>query len=286
MGFTEAISSCLRKFATFSGRASRSEYWYWALFLFLLELVVIILMFVAMKEAALFAIPPVIWIINIVTFLPNLAVLVRRLHDIGRSGWSVLFGLIPFVGIIILLVFCLTESQDGDNEYGPNPNANAGIQQFATNRPQQNRVQSSASSYGTSKPSYGESKSSYGAAKPSYTDSEETVISSGFSGTNARLVFNGKTIPLASGRNIVGRKAETSQATVQIPADDLYMSRHHCVINVSYGADGRPKVTLSNYQNKNRTAVNGRVINGQDNILLSDGNQITLGRTTMTFKTT
>lgn len=286
MGFTEAISSCLRKFATFSGRASRSEYWYWQLFMFLLVLVIIILCFVAMKEAALFAITPVIWIINIVSLLPNLAVLVRRLHDIGRSGWSVLFALIPVIGSIILLVFCLTESQDGDNEYGPNPNANAGIQQFATNRPQQNRVQSSASSYGTSKPSYGESKSSYGAAKPSYTDSEETVISSGFSGTNARLVFNGKTIPLASGRNIVGRKAKTSQANVQIPADDLYMSRLHCVINVSYGADGRPKVMLSNYQNKNRTAVNGRVINGQDHIRLSDGNQITLGRTTMTFKTT
>ena len=110
-------------------------------------------------------------------------------------------------------------------------------------------------------------------------------VSTSTSKSNARLIFNGKTIPLAYGRNVIGRRAETSPANVQIPADDLYMSRQHCVINVSYGADGRPKVTLSNYQNKNRTAVNGRVINGQDNILLSDGNQITLGRTTMTFKT-
>lgn len=117
-----------------------------------------------------------------------------------------------------------------------------------------------------------------------YARSEETIVSTSTSKSSARLIFNGKTIPLAFGRNVVGRRAETSSANVQIPADDLYMSRQHCVINVSYGADGTAKATLSNYKNKNRTAINGHVIHGQDTVSLNDGNQVTLGRTTMIFK--
>ena len=132
--------------------------------------------------------------------------------------------------------------------------------------------------------SHRQANSSHYNERTVYDDNEETFVSTTSGRVNARLVFNGRSIPLANGRNIVGRKAETKKATVEIPTDDLYMSRQHCVINISYGADGTTKATLSNYQNKNRTAVNGRVINGQDKILLSDGNQITLGRTTMIFK--
>lgn len=114
--------------------------------------------------------------------------------------------------------------------------------------------------------------------------SEETVASAMGGRKRACLVFNDRTLPLAAGKNIVGRKAESSEATVQIPADDLYMSRQHCIINISYGADGGVEAMLCNYQNKNRTAVNGKVISGQGNILLSDGSQITLGRTTVIFR--
>ncbi|MBO6216541.1 MAG: DUF805 domain-containing protein [Prevotella sp.] len=283
MGFTEAISTCFSKFATFSGRASRSEYWYWSLFLFLLELVVIILMFITLKEVALFAIYPVLGIIGIVTLLPSLAVLVRRLHDIGRSGWSVLFSLIPFVGSIIMLIFCLMDSQPGDNQYGPHPNDKTSTRPLSSNRPQMRPIQNNAPLYGNNSPSYRANKPSYVNSKPAYSNSEETIVAK-TANNHAHLVFNGISIPLSFGRNIIGRKAETSQASIQIPADDLYMSRQHCVINISYEMDGTTKITLSNYQNKNRTVVNGKVINSQGGIPLHDGDKITLGRTTMTFR--
>lgn len=103
--FGGAIKACWSKYATFEGRANRSEYWYWILFY------------------SIFAIIPYINLIAALVFLlPTLAVLVRRLHDIGKSGWNYFFNLIPFVGGIILLIWCCKESDPDENEYGPNPN--------------------------------------------------------------------------------------------------------------------------------------------------------------------
>ena len=86
------------------------------------------------------------------------------------------------------------------------------------------------------------------------------------------------------GKNIVGRKGNTSKATVQIATDDHYMSRQHCAINVTTLPDGTIKAVLSNYQNKNCTKVEGQEIETGDAIRLSDGNQITMGHTTVIFK--
>jgi len=58
--------------------------------------------------------------------VPGLAVLWRRLHDTGRSGWWVLIGLVPLVGVIVLIVFLATDGTPGDNRYGPNPKAAPG----------------------------------------------------------------------------------------------------------------------------------------------------------------
>ncbi|MFN3568205.1 MAG: DUF805 domain-containing protein [Caldimicrobium sp.] len=55
------------------------------------------------------------------TLLPYLAVTVRRLHDVGKSGWWILISLVPFIGLIWLLVLLCTDSQPGENKYGPNP---------------------------------------------------------------------------------------------------------------------------------------------------------------------
>ena len=103
--FGGAIRACFNKYATFSGRANRSEYWYFYLFTFLLCII-----------------PFVGYIAALATFIPSLAASVRRLHDIGKSGWNLLFGLIPFVGAILLIVWHCQPSQEGENEYGPNPN--------------------------------------------------------------------------------------------------------------------------------------------------------------------
>lgn len=102
--------------------------------------------------------------------------------------------------------------------------------------------------------------------------------------TTAKLMFGGATYPLEEGQNIVGRKGTTSRATVQIETADRYMSRQHCSITVSTLPDGSKKAVLSNYQNKNLTSVDGQEIETGDAIRLTDGNAITMGHTTVTFK--
>lgn len=129
MGLSDAVKSVFSKYATFSGRASRSEYWYFVLFNFLLSLCLFVVCALlgavfGKAEGAVggFAIAYVLNVIyGLAALLPGLAVCVRRLHDTGRSGWNYFFCLIPVIGAIILLVFFLTDSQPGTNEYGPNP---------------------------------------------------------------------------------------------------------------------------------------------------------------------
>ncbi len=124
----------------------------------------------------------------------------------------------------------------------------------------------------------------------------ETVLGAGISGATqlytpaqkasvtAKLTFGGKDYPLKEGQNIVGRQGTTSKATVQIETADRYMSRQHCSITVTTLPDGTKKAVLSNYQNKNLTTIDGQPIETGDSIRLTDGNSITMGHTTVTFK--
>ena len=102
--------------------------------------------------------------------------------------------------------------------------------------------------------------------------------------SKAFLQCGGVNYPLEEGQNIVGRKGHTSKATVQIGVTDRYMSRQHCSITVTTLPNGTKKAVLSNYQNKNQTAVDGQEIETGDAIRLTDGNCITMGHTTVTFK--
>lgn len=104
MGFFAAIKSVMSQYAGFSGRARRSEYWYWVLFTLLWCWI-----------------PLLNILLGLIFFIPGLAVAVRRLHDTGRSGWWILISLIPIIGGIVLLIFYCTDSQIGENDYGPNP---------------------------------------------------------------------------------------------------------------------------------------------------------------------
>ena len=104
------------------------------------------------------------------------------------------------------------------------------------------------------------------------------------SSSKVRLVFDEKPFFLVVGKNIVGRKGNTSKATVQIPTDDRYMSRQHCAITVTALSDGSMKAVLSNYQNKNLTTIDGQEIETGDEIRLINGNRITMGHTTVVFK--
>lgn len=124
MGFGSAISSVFSKYATFSGRARRSEYWYWILFTVVVGVIAAVadngLGLKIAKDSSLTYgwVSVVAWL---VLLIPTIAVTFRRLHDTGRSGWWWLLSLICGIGAIILLVFCLSDSKPGANEYGPNP---------------------------------------------------------------------------------------------------------------------------------------------------------------------
>jgi uncharacterized membrane protein YhaH (DUF805 family) len=126
MGFGEAIKSFWSNYATFKGRARRSEYWFIQLFLVLTNLAVAALDLVLMDfDVDQFmangggGIVGLVWIFA--TIVPALAVLVRRLHDTGRSGWWALIGLIPLIGFLVLLVFTVQDSPPGENAHGPSP---------------------------------------------------------------------------------------------------------------------------------------------------------------------
>ncbi len=107
---------CWKNYAVFGGRARRAEYWMFVLINMLvlmgLGVVDFLLGTAILHDLYCFAV-----------FLPGLAVGVRRLHDTGHSGWWLLIGIIPIIGGIVLLFFMISDSQPGENRFGPNPKA-------------------------------------------------------------------------------------------------------------------------------------------------------------------
>lgn len=108
----------LRKYAVFSGRARRKEYWMFVLFNLIFMFAAFILDSILSGDRGYGFIYT---IYSLAVLLPGLAVSVRRLHDIGKSGWFILLGFIPIIGIIWLLVLMCLDGNTGDNMYGPNP---------------------------------------------------------------------------------------------------------------------------------------------------------------------
>lgn len=124
MGFSEAIQTCFSKYVTFTGRARRSEFWYWVLFVVIADAVAGILDNILFSRSNA---SPIAGLVSLALLLPGLAVAIRRLHDTGKSGWYVLLGLIPIVGVFLLIfLYYIKDSQPGDNLYGPNPKGVAG----------------------------------------------------------------------------------------------------------------------------------------------------------------
>jgi uncharacterized membrane protein YhaH (DUF805 family) len=116
MDFSQAIKTCLNKYATFSGRAQRSEYWYFFLFMIVVNIVASVL------DSIIFGDIPVLYLIATLALLvPSIAAGVRRLHDTDKSGWWLLLGLIPVVGAIVLIVFFCQRGTVGPNQFGPDP---------------------------------------------------------------------------------------------------------------------------------------------------------------------
>lgn len=134
MDFFQAVGSCFKKYATFSGRASRSEYWFFILFQFILNTIAKVLdktvlqdydytFMIGHQEQHLGMLGV---ILSLVLFLPGLAVDFRRLHDVNRSAWWLLI-MLTIIGILFpLLYWKCKKGTEGDNCFGPDPLAGAG----------------------------------------------------------------------------------------------------------------------------------------------------------------
>lgn len=117
VSFGQAVSLALGKnYCQFSGRSSRSEYWWFVLFQFIISS--ILSLFTDSDSAFGYIVAGVV---NLALLLPGLGLCVRRMHDIGKSGWWILINFIPLVGNIIFIVWACRDSES-DNEYGPVPN--------------------------------------------------------------------------------------------------------------------------------------------------------------------
>ncbi|WP_074218317.1 DUF805 domain-containing protein [Rhodovulum sp. ES.010] len=123
-----AVRTVLSKYATFSGRAARPEYWWWVLFF-------VLVLFVTQLIDAALLVPllgleavgesgpprPLSVLVSLGLILPNIAVGVRRLHDLDRTGWWLLIGLIPILGTLVLIYFFVQRGSEGTNRFGPPP---------------------------------------------------------------------------------------------------------------------------------------------------------------------
>ncbi|MDM0011358.1 DUF805 domain-containing protein [Variovorax sp. J22P168] len=107
MNFQQAVQTCFRKYVDFTGRAARPEYW-WFFLAYLLAGIVSGFIHEFLN-----------YLVVLAFLLPLLAAGARRLHDVGRSGWFLLLGLIPLIGSLVLLYFMVQPSQPESNEYGP-----------------------------------------------------------------------------------------------------------------------------------------------------------------------
>lgn len=126
------FTSVLKKYAVFSGRARRAEYWYFVLFSVIISFV---LDLTRLKVLSV--------IFSLGTLVPSIAVCVRRLHDTNRSGWWTLLALIPILGWIPLIIFLATDGTPGDNKYGQNPKGDLVVVPTPTPTPTQTPTQTS-----------------------------------------------------------------------------------------------------------------------------------------------
>jgi uncharacterized membrane protein YhaH (DUF805 family) len=108
----------LQRYIDFTGRATRTEYWMFALFNVIVSIALSIIGYVVAGSNGQSALSS---LYSLAVLLPSLGVSVRRLHDTNRSGWWLLIAFVPVIGIIVLIVFLVQDSDPGENRYGPNP---------------------------------------------------------------------------------------------------------------------------------------------------------------------
>lgn len=113
-------SSVIKKYAVFDGRARREEYWMFVLYNIVFSMVASFIDGMLGTSTA-YGWGLISGLYSLGVLLPSLGVAIRRLHDVGKSGWFILIGLIPIVGWIGILILLVMDSNPGTNKYGPNP---------------------------------------------------------------------------------------------------------------------------------------------------------------------
>ena len=131
----ELMFQPIRKYADFSGRARRTEFWLFALLLFLIEVVFMALISAVGGQALIMGYPSasvpmsgslvavilIHFAVTLALLVPSLAVTFRRLHDTNRKGWWILIGFIPLIGQLVLFIFYVLDGTPGPNRFGPDP---------------------------------------------------------------------------------------------------------------------------------------------------------------------
>ena len=117
----EAVGRCLRKYFVVSGRASRAEFWWWQLSLLLALGGILVLAYLGDRAAPHGALGMAYLVLQLGSVVPQITVTTRRLHDIGRSGWWQLIGLVPAVGPLVMLWWMVKPGESWTNRFGNNP---------------------------------------------------------------------------------------------------------------------------------------------------------------------
>ena len=125
MNFGQAVKSVYSNYVNFTGRALRSEFWFFMLFYLIAYVVLGVIDFEVLGGQVLTS------LFALASLLPGIAVAVRRLHDIDKSGWFILLNLIPLIGAIILIVWYCRAGTPGANRFGPEPVAGIGAAALA-----------------------------------------------------------------------------------------------------------------------------------------------------------
>lgn len=124
MVFTQAIASGFSNYVNFSGRSGRSEYWYWVLFNMLAYIGIFVIgLVLSLLFGEIFGIVTMVAYVGfaLAALIPSFAVMIRRFHDLDKSGWWWLVNFIPFVGALAFLYFMVQPSDEEDNRFGSVP---------------------------------------------------------------------------------------------------------------------------------------------------------------------
>ena len=246
--------AALKKYATFEGRASRSEYWYFFLFNGLIQLVLVGLLLVIPVLSPVINIVLIIYAIAMM--LPSLAVVVRRLHDIGKSGWWYLIVFIPLIGFIVLLVFAVLDSELGNNKYGINPK----------NTRQNNDRDSYPKDMGGYVPPQGIVNSTVNQGVENLY--EYKLISENHQYPEIKILGGwGEEI-------ILGRDGD-------IVIQNDYISGKHCMLGISNSSFPvellEKNIYIKDLDSTNGTYIDGRKLNPLEEVFIREGQRIILG---------